>query len=222
MNGSATAIQHRRRVPSSVGAAAELACAVRGDSLGLRRVIRKSGVPTLIVDRERHVVDANSAARLALRLSLADLRSCVIGDLTPPAMLDELERAWAQLLHTGSVAGHYHVALPDDSRLDVVYCAMANLLPGLHLIAFAPAVWPEDELAAVTCEAGGSAMRLTRREIEVLELAAEGSEVHQLAEQLAVSPATVRTHLKNIYAKLQAHNRTAAVVKAMRLGLIAC
>jgi DNA-binding NarL/FixJ family response regulator len=209
-------------VPRSVGVAAEHAFAVRGDSLRLRRVVEKSAVPTLIVDRGRQVVDANCAARLALRLSLAELRRYVIGDLTPSDMLDELEKAWAQLLQTGCVAGHYQVAGPDGSQLDVVYCAMANLLPGLHLIAFAPAVWPEDELAVVTCEASDSAMRLTRREIEVLELAAEGSEIHELAAQLAVSPATVRTHLKNIYAKLEANNRTAAVVKAMRLGLIAC
>lgn len=209
-------------VPRSVGAAADLAFAVRGDSLRLRRVVERSAVPTLIVDRGRHVVEANSAARLALRLSLADLRGYVIGDLTPPAMLDELERAGTQLLDTGCVAGRYQVAVPDCGPLEIVYCALANLLPGLHVIAFAPAVWPEDELVAGPCGAGGSAMRLTRREIEVLELAAEGGEVHQLAEQLALSPATVRTHLKNIYAKLEANNRTAAVVKAMRLGLIAC
>jgi DNA-binding NarL/FixJ family response regulator len=175
----------------------------------------------LTVDRERRFVDANCAARLVLRLTLAELRRYAIGDLTPTDMLDDLERAWSQLLQRGSASGPHQLAGPDGSRLDVVYRAIANLLPGLHLIAFAPAVWPEEELGTVAFEDGCSAMRLTRRELEVLELAAEGSEVHMLAEQLAVSPATVRTHLKNIYAKLEAHTRTAAVVKAMRLGLIA-
>lgn len=211
-----------RNVPRSVGTATELALAMRGDSHGLRRVVMKSAVPMLIVERARRVVDANCAARLALRLSLAELRTYGIGDLTPPEMLDELDRAWAQLLQTGCIAGDYQVAGPDGSQLHVVYCATANLLPGLHLIAFAPAVWPDDELAAVTSEASVATMRLTRRELEVLELAADGGETRQLAEQLAVSPATVRTHLKNIYAKLEASNRTAAVVKAMRLGLIPC
>lgn len=208
-------------VPRSVGGAAELAFRARGDNRRLRRVVERSAVPMLIVDQQRRYVDANCPARLAFRLSLGELRTYVIGDLTPPHLLDELERAWAQLLQAGCVAGPYQVAGPDGSQLDVVYCAMANLLPGLHLIAFAPAEWPENELPAVTFDASNPA-RLTRREIEVLELAAEGSEIRELAEQLAVSPATVRTHLKNIYAKLEVRNRTGAVVRAMRLGLISC
>lgn len=175
----------------------------------------------LIVDRSRRYVEANCAARLAFRLSLERLRTYVIDDLTPPYLLDELERAWGQLLAAGCVAGLYQVAGPDGSRLDVAYCAIANLLPGSHLISFVPADWPEDELAPVVgFDASCRATRLTSREIEVLELAADGCEIHELAEQIAVSPATVRTHLKNIYTKLEVHNRTGAVVKAMRLGLI--
>jgi ATP/maltotriose-dependent transcriptional regulator MalT len=61
---------------------------------------------------------------------------------------------------------------------------------------------------------------LTAREIEVLELAAEGTGIAELGEELALSPDTVRTHLKNVYAKLGVHNRMGAVTRAMRLGLI--
>ena len=38
------------------------------------------------------------------------------------------------------------VADPHGCRLEVVYCAVADALPGLHAGAFAPANWPEDEL----------------------------------------------------------------------------
>lgn len=61
---------------------------------------------------------------------------------------------------------------------------------------------------------------LTPRQIEVLQLAAEGLSAARTAERLTVSIATVRTHLTNIYAKLQVEDRPSAVATAMRLGII--
>ena len=61
---------------------------------------------------------------------------------------------------------------------------------------------------------------LTPREIEVLQLAAEGLSAAQTAERLTVGAATIRTHLGHIYAKLQARDRPSAVATAMRLGII--
>jgi DNA-binding CsgD family transcriptional regulator len=61
---------------------------------------------------------------------------------------------------------------------------------------------------------------LTPREIQVLELAALGQTVPQMAESLSISAATAKTHLENIYRKLQASDRSAAVARALRLGLI--
>jgi DNA-binding CsgD family transcriptional regulator len=61
---------------------------------------------------------------------------------------------------------------------------------------------------------------LTPREIEVLQLAAYGSSAPQIAEALVVSRNTVKTHMGNIYAKLEVNDRAAAVAQAMRLGLI--
>jgi DNA-binding CsgD family transcriptional regulator len=52
--------------------------------------------------------------------------------------------------------------------------------------------------------------RLTRREREILNLVAEGKTNVEIAEQLWVSPSTVRKHLENVYAKLGVHTRTAA------------
>jgi DNA-binding CsgD family transcriptional regulator len=51
---------------------------------------------------------------------------------------------------------------------------------------------------------------LTRREREVLALVAEGRSNREIARVLWVSPATVRTHLEHVYAKLGVHSRTAA------------
>jgi LuxR family maltose regulon positive regulatory protein len=61
---------------------------------------------------------------------------------------------------------------------------------------------------------------LTRKEIRVLHLLAEGYSNNAMAEKLFVSDSTVRTHLRNIYTKLDTHSRTQAVAIARRLGVI--
>jgi DNA-binding CsgD family transcriptional regulator len=61
---------------------------------------------------------------------------------------------------------------------------------------------------------------LTPRELEVVQLAAQGDSVRGIAERLVLSPATVKTHLEHVYAKLGAPDRAAAVATALRRGLI--
>ena len=57
---------------------------------------------------------------------------------------------------------------------------------------------------------------LTEREREVLQLMAEGKENTEIAETLVITERTVKFHVGNIYAKLGATSRTAAVVKAIQ------
>jgi DNA-binding NarL/FixJ family response regulator len=61
---------------------------------------------------------------------------------------------------------------------------------------------------------------LTEREREVLDLIAGGSTNREIAEQLFLSPHTVKEHTSSLYRKLQVRNRAEAVQKAQRLGLI--
>ena len=61
---------------------------------------------------------------------------------------------------------------------------------------------------------------LTRKELRVLELLAEGYSNSAMAEKLFVSDSTVRTHLRNVNMKLNARNRTQAVAIGRRLRLI--
>jgi DNA-binding CsgD family transcriptional regulator len=64
------------------------------------------------------------------------------------------------------------------------------------------------------------AVRLTKREIEVLSLIAQGHSSKEAADALYVSKRTVDFHLANIYDKLQVNNRVQAFRAATRLGLI--
>jgi PAS domain S-box-containing protein len=62
--------------------------------------------------------------------------------------------------------------------------------------------------------------RLTPRELEVLNLAAEGNSGPDIAKQLVLSPGTVKTHFEHIYEKLGVGDRAAAVALGLRTGLI--
>jgi LuxR family maltose regulon positive regulatory protein len=97
-----------------------------------------------------------------------------------------------------------------------------------------PAIAPDDRLSAYLDQllgsfpAGVSATpsprptlsRLSEREHAVLQLLAEGRSISDIAATLIISAHTARTHVKNIYTKLDAHNRVQALERARTLQLL--
>ena len=63
-------------------------------------------------------------------------------------------------------------------------------------------------------------IKLSGREIDVLEQLSKGLNYINIAENLFLSPATVRKHIENIYTKLQVHNKLEAVQTAKKNNLI--
>lgn len=63
-------------------------------------------------------------------------------------------------------------------------------------------------------------IKLTNRETEVLEQLSKGLSYNAIADNLILSPGTVRKHIENIYKKLQVHNKLEAVQKARKNKLI--
>ena len=61
---------------------------------------------------------------------------------------------------------------------------------------------------------------LTRREREVLEFLGKWLSAKEIAQELVISPRTVKKHTSNIYGKLGVKNRMQAVEKAKDLGLL--
>jgi LuxR family maltose regulon positive regulatory protein len=61
---------------------------------------------------------------------------------------------------------------------------------------------------------------LSPREREILELIAEGQSNKAIARRLGLGPETVKTHLKNVFAKLGVERRTQAVLRAEELGFV--
>jgi DNA-binding NarL/FixJ family response regulator len=61
---------------------------------------------------------------------------------------------------------------------------------------------------------------VTKREEEVLQLIADGCSTPEVAGQLFISQKTVKNHLASIYQKLDARDRTQAVLQAVRMGIV--
>lgn len=67
---------------------------------------------------------------------------------------------------------------------------------------------------------GNSPGTLSVRRLEILQLAGEGHPDKRIADQLDITESTVRNHWQHIFIRIGANNRTEAVTKAVRLGLI--
>ena len=85
--------------------------------------------------------------------------------------------------------------------------AMAVRMVGLGMTMFPP-------------QAEQPSTLLSEREREVLDLIAAGSTNKEIAEQLYLSPHTVKEHTSALYRKLKARNRAEAVQRAQRIGLL--
>ena len=86
--------------------------------------------------------------------------------------------------------------------------------------AFIRRVLPEFKVRKVKSNDDGLVEKLSEREMEVLMFVAAGLSNKQITEELFISLSTVKTHLRNIYGKLDVHSRTEAIVKAKNLGFL--
>jgi DNA-binding CsgD family transcriptional regulator len=203
-----------------LGTAAEELAGARGNRAHVRTLFRASSVPMVIVDDDRRYVDVNGPGLFAFRLSLAEMRARRIDDLTPTGLLGRLDLLWRQLRGRGHVSGHYEAVDLDGSPWRLAFYGLSEILPGLHIIAFAPEGCQETDFREFTEPIAAADTRLTPRELEVLHLASAGRSGPRIAEELALSPGTVKKHFENIYSKLEVRGRSAAVAKAIRLHLI--
>jgi DNA-binding NarL/FixJ family response regulator len=65
-----------------------------------------------------------------------------------------------------------------------------------------------------------TSLGISERELQVLELLASGRSNKEIANQLEVSPNTVKTHVAKLFGKLEVRRRTEAILKARELGMI--
>jgi len=106
--------------------------------------------------------------------------------------------------------------IPKSASSSVISSALRLVLAGE---TYVPSATLGQALSPVTPDAGRGGI-LTARQGEVLFLMAEGYSNKRIAQTLSISEATVRVHVSDILHQLHAENRTEAVAKARRLGLL--
>lgn len=104
-----------------------------------------------------------------------------------------------------------------DATFDEVLKALQMACDGDVIISpeFAHALLDEAETSRTQQES-----ILSDREMEVLQLLAEGQSTPEIASNMFISQKTVKNHLASIYTKIDARDRTHAVIRAVKMGII--
>ena len=204
---------------------------------GLRRSLQSEGFEVV-----GEAADGHEAFRLALELR----PDVVLMDVTMP-VLDGVEAT--RLIH-GSLPAMPVVMLTMHADGDVMAralqagavgylvkdCAIEEVVDTVRLAAQDDGVLSAGLASSMLVEmqrgdgdghrngngngSGNGHHVISAREEEVLQLFADGLSLPEVAAQLYISVKTVKNHLASIYAKLDARDRTQAVLRAVRMGII--
>ncbi|MFC7303106.1 response regulator [Streptomyces monticola] len=195
-------------------------------------VVRAGLRAVLDTEADFRVVAEAASAELAVELAATEDLDVVLMDLQfGPGRMHGAEATAAIAAREG--APRVLVLTTYDTDADILAAVEAGAAG--YLLKDAP---PEELAAAVrTAAAGQSALApaiahrlmdrmrapgeaLSRRELEVLRLVADGLSNQQISKQLFLSQATVKSHLVHVFAKLEVDSRTAAVAAARTRGML--
>jgi DNA-binding NarL/FixJ family response regulator len=130
------------------------------------------------------------------------------GAATSPAVVLSDERLTARLVGLGVRA-----VLPREAALEQIVAALYAAAAGLIAV-------PVETGSSMIPASDFEVDNLTPRELEVLEMLAEGLSNKQIAAHLNISEHTAKFHVNSILNKLSAGTRTEAVMRALRRGLL--
>lgn len=173
-----------------------------------------------VVDDERRYVRLNEPAEKLLGAPVEKILGRRIEDFTPRELRPRLDRIWAELERAGTLSGSLEILRGDGAPALIEFQAAWEFGPGRHLLAARKIsrFGPDERRQGAT--APDQVPQLTRREREVLQLAAEGASTSEIAAALVVSAGTVKIHFQHIYEKLGVGGRVSAVAAGLRNGVI--
>ncbi len=167
-----------------------------------------------------HVVDDLEPASVVMALppqaAAAALHTLGSRPRVPPVILLAAEPlgAWTAQARRAGVRG----VLRDDATAEELTAAVAATMAGLVVLHPAAVIARPAPMAGSRRVSEGTG--LTPRELEILEMMAEGMSNRRIAVRLGISGYTVKFHVASILGKLGAATRTEAVTLGVRHGLI--
>lgn len=171
------------------------------------RLALEMGPDVVLMDVSMPVLDGIEATR-QVRRQVAGTQVVVLTMHSDP---DVVRRA----LQAGAVG-----YLTKDCSIEEVAEAVRLAASGDRTVSSGLAAGLLDQASQLQVELADGQSPITAREIEVLQLIAEGASPPEVAATLFISASTVKNHLSSIYDKLDARDRTQAVVKGLRMGFI--
>ena len=140
-------------------------------------------------------LDASAASQVAMVVMLVPIPTPPTGVPPTPPYVDSQDHVWLLVDKASPMAAVFEQITAAES---------STVLESNHQGALTPLVEP-----------------LSRREIDVLRLMADGQSNQEIAQVLVVALNTVKMHIKHIYRKLGVRNRVQAVAQAHGMGLLA-
>jgi LuxR family maltose regulon positive regulatory protein len=163
---------------------------------------------------------AERAGRMGALIQVLVLRAAALQKQNDQAQArDTLARALA----LGQPEGYARTFLDAGPPLRILIRDYRLAVAGSHQVSTAFLAYMDRLLAAFpgpTTPRTGVQSLLTAREMEILALMAGGASNQEIAARLVVTVGTVKGHVNHILDKLEAHNRTEAVARARKLGLL--
>jgi two-component system, NarL family, response regulator DegU len=196
----------------------------------LRRALEEQGA-TVVAEASDGDEAARYAGELQLDVVVMDVTMPVLGGIEatrrihsrqPQLPIVMLTMHGEQALRQEAIAAGASAFLTKD-------CSMQEVVETVVQTAGGEVAFSTGIAAAILHELGGGAAPdvsertespLTPREEEILQLIADGCSTTEVADHLYISQKTVKNHLASIYAKLDARDRTQAVLSAVRIGIV--
>ncbi len=201
----------------------------------------RTGLAKLLTEQGVHVIGEAPTGEAALRLVDELTPDVVIMDLNMPGLggVDATREISASAPRTRVVV--LTISEDDDDIVDAIMAGACGYLlknsTVQELVAGISAAADGDSLISpqvgtkvlqqLRAQAGGvrrdtaaPRIELSERELDVLRLIAIGKDNAQIAQELFISPKTVKNHISNILMKLQIENRIQAAVYAVRSGIV--
>ncbi len=178
----------------------------------LDALVRDRGVDVVLMDLEMPRVDG-IAATLQLKQLYPQIRVLVL------TVFDDDDRIFRAI--RAGADGYLLKEVTADLLLrgiDDVLQGGAAMTPSIA--AKTLRLLRDPAAAASTAPASAEQVSLSKRETDVLEQIARGLTYEAVAENLFISPNTVRKHVENLYGKLHVHNKVEATLEAKRRGIL--
>lgn len=187
---------------------------------GLISIIRRETGLAVIGESSNGLEAVEAHDRLQPDVTIMDLRMPVLGGIEAIAMIRQ-KHPDARILVLSNFEGDedIHAALEAGAMGYLLKHSSGNqIVPAIHAL-MAGETWIPAEVAAQLTTRGRGEI-LSVRERDIVRRLVLGEANKEIGDALGISEQTVKSHVKNILAKLQVRDRTEAVTVALRRGIV--